>query len=135
MAAIKSKDTTPEIIFRKKLWGKNVRYRKHIKVFGKPDIAIKKYKIAIFIDGDFWHGNNWRLRGLLSLDDELKTYSDFWKLKIQKNIKRDEEVNMYLRSQGWSVLRFWQSEIESNLDGCVDIALKAIQSKRYDPKK
>jgi len=129
MAAVKSKDTKPEVFFRKALWKWGIRYRKNVKIFGKPDIAIKKYQLVIFIDGDFWHGNNWKIRGLPSLEVELNKYSDFWKKKILSNIERDERVNEHYKSLGWTVLRFWQSEIEKELNECIKKTLKVIATK------
>jgi DNA mismatch endonuclease (patch repair protein) len=110
-----------KIFFRKALWKWGVRYRKNVKLFGKPDIAIKKYKLVIFIDGDYWHGNNWRIRGFPSLDAELETYSGYWRNKIRGNIERDKKVNEYYISLGWTVLRFWQSDIEKDLTACIGL--------------
>jgi DNA mismatch endonuclease (patch repair protein) len=129
MAAVKSKDTKPEVFFRKALWKWGIRYRKNVKIFGKPDIAIKKYQLVIFIDGDFWHGNNWKIRGLPSLEAELNKYSDFWKKKILSNMERDERVNEHYKSLGWTVLRFWQSEIEKELNECITETLEVIATK------
>jgi DNA mismatch endonuclease (patch repair protein) len=82
MSHIRSAETKPEVFFRKALWKWGIRYRKNVKnLFGKPDIALKKYKLVVFIDGDYWHGNNWRLRGLPSLDAELATYKEYWQKK------------------------------------------------------
>ena len=78
-----------------------------------------KYHIAIFCDGDFWHGHNWAIRGMNSLEEELNRYSEFWRNKILQNIERDNEVNRSLSILGWKVMRFWESEINSNLAGCV----------------
>ena len=119
MSAIRSTETRPEIFFRKALWKWGIRYRKNVKMFGKPDIAIKKYKLVVFIDGDFWHGNNWKIRGLPSLEAELENYSGFWKNKILSNMERDKKVNKYYKSLGWAVLRFWQSDIEKDLNKCI----------------
>ena len=130
MSAIKCKDTKPEIFFRKALWKWGIRFRKNVKLFGKPDIAIQKYKIVIFVDGDFWHGNNWKIRGFSSLEDEMKNYSDFWKDKILRNIKLDKDVNKYYKSLGWTVLRFWQSDIEKNLNKCIIKTIKTIDNKK-----
>jgi DNA mismatch endonuclease, patch repair protein len=130
MSSIHSKNTKPEITFRKALWHEGVRYRIHVPVFGKPDIAIKKYRIAIFIDGDFWHGNNWKLRKEKSLENELKHYSLFWKKKIKRNVERDIEVNKQLKKDKWCVLRFWQSDIESNLNKCIKKTIKAIEGRK-----
>jgi DNA mismatch endonuclease, patch repair protein len=121
MSSIPGKDTRPELLLRKALWVRGFRYRKHYKIKGKPDVVFVKAKLAVFCDGDFWHGNNWRLRGLSSLSEELESYSRFWREKILRNIARDKEVNEYLNSQGWMVLRFWSSDIQSKLDECVSI--------------
>ncbi len=131
MSKIKSRDTKPEILFRKLLWRQGVRYKLNNKVFGKPDIAFKKFKIAIFIDGDFWHGNNWKIRKLASFDDELKTYNKFWKSKILRNINRDRSVNMTLKANGWIVLRFWVSLLYKNPQKCIDKTLSTLQKRGY----
>ena len=81
MLSIKSKDTKPEVFFKKALQKWGIRYRENVKLYGKPDIAIQKYKPVIFIDGDFWHGNNWKIMRLSFLDAELLNYSNFWKRK------------------------------------------------------
>jgi DNA mismatch endonuclease (patch repair protein) len=130
MSAVKNKDTKPEIFFRKALWKWGIKYRKNVKMFGKPDIAIKKYKLVIFIDGDYWHGNNWKIRKLPSLESELANYSDFWKNKILANIERDKKVNDYYYSINWVVLRFWQSDIENDLNECIIKTIETINGIR-----
>ena len=130
MSSIKNKDTKPEIFFRKALWKWGIRYRKNAKMFGKPDIAIKKYKLVIFIDGDYWHGNNWKIRNLPSLESELANYSDFWKNKIVSNIERDKKVNEHYKSLGWIILRFWQSDIKKDLNQCIIKTLNIINTKK-----
>lgn len=128
MSAIPSKDTTPELILRKALWKKNLRYRvNYKKLKGKPDIVFTKYRVAVFCDGDFWHGHNWAIRGLGSLEEELAGYSDFWKTKITHNMRRDEEVNQALAADGWTVIRIWESDIRGNLDGCVKTIIEALR--------
>jgi len=112
MSCIPSKGTRPEIALGKELWENGLRYRKHYKIAGCPDFAIVSKKIAIFVDGDFWHGNNWKLRGLKSLDRELAGYKKFWKNKIKNNIRRDKKVNDELRKNGWKVLRYWESDLK-----------------------
>ena len=127
MSSIKSKDTRPELKLRKALWHKNMRYRVNYKKLpGKPDIVFTKYKIAVFCDGDFWHGHNWALRGKGSLEEELEDYSEYWKNKIKKNVIRDEENNKILRSLGWKVIRIWASDINRNIDECVLTIEEAI---------
>lgn len=104
---IKSKNTNIELILGKALWAENLRYRKHCKdIVGKPDFCFKSKKIAIFCDSEFWHGKNF-LEG-----EKFKTNTDFWEAKIQRNIKRDKEVNAKLNEAGWIVLRFWGKEIK-----------------------
>ena len=139
MSAIPSKNTRPEIALRKALWHKNLRYRVNYKKLpGKPDIVFTKQMVAIFCDGDYWHGHNWAIRGLSSLDEELSGYSEYWRAKILRNIERDEENNKALRALGWTVLRLWESEIKQDLDGCVKVVQETlfeamIQNTDNDP--
>lgn len=123
MRAVKSKNTDIEIRLRKALWKKGVRYRlNNTDIIGKPDISIKKYKIAIFCDSEFWHGKDWERKKF-----EIKTRRKFWWNKIEKNIKRDKDVNETLKKNGWTVLRFWGKEIKTDLQYCVDKVIKVIQ--------
>lgn len=118
------KDTKIELILRKALWHNGVRYRKNVKdVIGTPDICIKKYKIAIFCDGDFWHGKDFS-------DDKFKTNKKFWDNKIKRNKERDLETTIKLRDNGWTVLRFWESEIKDSLAACVKVILHHINTKK-----
>ena len=101
MQAIKSKDTSIEIALRKALWNQGIRYRKNYKALpGKPDIAITKYKIAVFCDSDYWHGYDWENRS-----QRIKSNRDYWIPKIERNMQRDREVTELLEKQGWVVLR------------------------------
>ncbi|MNE69501.1 DNA mismatch endonuclease Vsr [compost metagenome] len=91
------------------------RYRKNNKkVFGRPDITFAKYKIAIFVDSEFFHGKDWETEQL-----RIKTNREYWIPKIERNIQRDEEVNAFLISENWTILRFWSKEIEKNLEVCL----------------
>lgn len=127
MSAIPSKNTEPELILRRALWKEKMRYRVNYKKLpGKPDIVFTKYHVVVFCDGDFWHGHNWAIRGLSSLEEELEAYSDFWRNKILGNINRDQEVNALLQTQGWRVVRVWESSIRSNLDDCVALVKNAL---------
>jgi len=128
MSAVKSKNTRSEIALRKALWHQGLRFRVNYKGLpGKPDIVFTKAKVAVFCDGDYWHGHNWALRGLKDLDEELAGYSEFWANKIRKNIRRDEEVNRKLAEMGWHVVRIWESEIKANVSMCVDLVEKAYR--------
>ncbi len=120
MSAIPSKNTEPELLLRKALWKENLRYRVNYKKLpGKPDIVFTKYRVVVFCDGDFWHGHNWAIRGLASLEEELAGYSDFWRSKILRNMERDAEVNQALKAEGWEVIRIWESDIRSDVSECV----------------
>ena len=133
MSSIKSSGTRPELELRKALWHSGFRYRvnyKHLK--GKPDIVFTKVKIAVFCDGDFWHGHNWALRGFESLDEELSSYSDFWKKKITDNIIRDNATNKELLESGWLVIRIWESSINTDTSGCVKIVGDFYQMRKKD---
>lgn len=126
MQAIKSKDTTIELTLRKALWSKGIRYRKNYKTLvGKPDIAITKYKIAVFCDSDFWHGFDWEHR-----HQKIKSNRDYWIPKIERNMARDIEVTSLLEREGWVVLRFWEHQIRKELDVCIDEIVKAVASRQ-----
>jgi len=129
MASIKSKNTKPELMLRKVLWEKGYRYRVHYQLKGKPDIVFTKKKTVIFIDGDFWHGNNWEIRGLSNLEEELATYSEFWQKKILRNIERDKENSIFLEKEGWTVLRYWESDIKKHIDDIVSDIIAHLEYK------
>jgi DNA mismatch endonuclease (patch repair protein) len=115
MSAIRSTNTKAEVRLAKALWHLGYRYRKNNRtIFGTPDLTFKKLKIAIFVDSEFFHGKDWETQ-----KDRVKTNTVFWQKKIERNIQRDIEVNNYLESQNWKVLRFWSDEIEKNLEDCV----------------
>ena len=120
MSKIRSKDTQPEIKLRKYLYSKGIRYRIHVASLpGKPDIVIQNKKIAIFVDGDFWHGKSWE-----TLQKRLS--SNYWLKKIAKNIERDEVVNCSLKKVGWKVFRYWESDILKNVEKITNDLLEAI---------
>lgn len=127
MSRIRGKNTKPELVLRKALWEKGVRYRTNNKLPGKPDISIKKYKLAIFIDGEFWHGYNWNKRQL-----SIKSNRRFWIPKIERNMQRDQEVNQQLEDLGYTVFRFWSKEISNNLDACINDILNFINTGKTD---
>jgi len=122
MRKVHSSDTTPEVVFRKALWARGVRYRiAPAAMPGKPDVVIASKRIAVFIDGDFWHGNQWRRRGRASLEDQFtQTRSRaYWLDKIRRNMQRDCRTTAALIADGWTVLRFWESDIRRDVEGCV----------------
>ncbi|MEA4984243.1 hypothetical protein SDC9_62922 [bioreactor metagenome] len=128
MQAVKATGSKIEVALAKSLFAKGFRYRKNDKtVFGRPDLTFKKYKIAIFVDGDFWHGKDWEIR-----KNDHKTNQEFWSKKIERNIQRDKEVNQYLYNQGWIVLRFWGSQIEKDLLNCTLKIEEIINEKKMN---
>ena len=124
MQHIKAKDTQIEIMLRKALWKKGFRYRKnYVALPGKPDIAITKYKIAIFCDSEFFHGKDWEV---LKPQLEKGNNGDFWVSKISRNRERDDEVNKQLLFRGWTVIRFWGSDIKKHLEECVSVIEEVV---------
>ena len=127
MQHIRSKDTAIEVKLRKALWQKGYRYRKNLKNLpGKPDIALTKYKIAVFCDGEFFHGKDWEV---LKPRLEKSNNSEYWIKKISYNMERDDEVNKKLLFEGWTVIRFWGKDISKDVEGCVRVIEEAIWEK------
>ena len=125
MQAVKNKNTKIELMLRKALWARGLRYRKNSsKVFGHPDIVFIGRKVAVFCDSEFWHGYDWENK-----KNEIKTRQDFWIQKIERNIQRDKEVNDQLKSRGWIVLRFWGNDIKMNVELCADIVQAALEDR------
>ena len=124
MSRIHGRDTSIEVILRKALWSNGIRYRKNCKGLpGRPDIAITKYKIAIFCDSEFFHGKDWDV-----LKGKLKSgvNAEYWVSKIERNMERDAEKDKELRSLGWNVLHFWGKDIKKDTSGCVKAVEEAI---------
>jgi len=116
MKQVKSEDTGIELMLRKELWVRGLRYRKNVKeIYGKPDIVFVKKKIAVFVDGEFWHGYDWENK-----KKEHKSNQEFWYKKIEQNMERDKTVNEKLTKDGWTVLRFWGNEIKKDVVTCAD---------------
>jgi len=113
MSHIRHKNTSLEVNFRKLLWENGLgRYRIHYNLSGKPDIVYVSKKIVIFLDGDFWHGYNWKKLGKIPP-------KKYWQEKIQKNIDRAKKYNKLLKKDGWTVLRFWEHDVKKNPDKCI----------------
>lgn len=124
MSKIKGKNTTPEIIFRKALWAAGIRYRINVsKLPGKPDIVFRKYRLVVFIDGDFWHGYNWEEKKL-----RIKSNADYWIKKIERNMERDLENNAVLEEMGYTVLKFWEHQVKKDLHSCIFTVRSFIES-------
>ncbi|WP_293783515.1 very short patch repair endonuclease [uncultured Pedobacter sp.] len=126
MAKIKAKNSLPELKLRQALWAKNIRFRIHPKNFpGKPDVVINKYRLAIFVDGDFWHGYKWDER-----KSTIKTNSGFWIPKIERNMQRDRYVNQQLEAKGYTVMRFWEHDVNEHLTACINQVFLYIEAAK-----
>jgi DNA mismatch endonuclease (patch repair protein) len=110
MAAVHARGSTAELAVRRRLWANGLRYRLNAKLHGKPDLLFPGSRVAVFIDGDLWHGNSWRVRGLPSLEAQFPNRTEWWVAKITRNMERDRQVNEQLAAEGWTVLRFWESD-------------------------
>lgn len=125
MRRVKNKDSNIELMLRKELWSRGLRYRKNVtKIVGKPDIAFFWKKVVVSCDSEFWHGFNWEER-----KKDIKSNQDFWIPKIERNIQRDIEVNKQLTEEGWIVLRFWGHDIKKNCCKCADKIQESLKEK------
>lgn len=123
MAGIRGRNTQAEVLLRKALWAAGVRYRTHVKGLpGKPDVASKKQRFVVFVDGGFWHGYQWAQR-----KQQLRANKDFWIPKIERNMQRDAEVNEQLHRLGYRVFRFWDHEVKANLGHCLAQVLAYLE--------
>ena len=125
MKSNKSKDTKPELLLRKELWRRGLRYRKNYKkLYGKPDIVFLGAKIAVFVDGKMWHGYDWE-----NQKNDFKSRRDYWIPKIERNIEHDYEVTQELIALDWLVMRFWDFEVRKNLQDCADKIQRAHNTR------
>lgn len=124
MRMVKSKNTKIEVLLRKELWRRGLRYRKNPQtVYGKPDIAFIGKKVAVFCDSEFFHGFEWEKHR-----EDFKSNKEFWIKKIERNIERDIEVNQELKKQGWTVIRLWGKEIKKNTAECADLIERTVRA-------
>lgn len=116
MQSNRSKGTKIEVRLAKELWHRGLRYRKNDRTLpGTPDISFKGRRLAIFCDGEFWHGKDWE-----QAKYHIKSRRDYWWPKIERNRERDKEVDARLLEMGWTVLRFWEGDLNKNLCQCAD---------------
>lgn len=132
MAAIRSRDTKPEIRLRKALFAAGLRFRLKVKIAGSPDIVFLRKKIAVFVDGCFWHG-------CPKCYKKPVTNQEFWAQKVEENRRRDREVDARLEEDGWSVIRIWEHKIKKDLNSVVETIKTAVQedgsTQRPEPNK
>ena len=128
MSKVKLKNGVAETMLAKRLWHLGYRYRKNDKRLpGSPDIAILKYYIAIFVDGEFWHGKDWETRKA-----GLKKNREYWIEKIEENIARDMRVDAELNTLGWRVLRYWEKDVLLKIDDIIFEVSESISDIRFD---
>lgn len=109
-----------------KLWHLGYRYRKNYKKLpGSPDIALTRYKVAVFVDGEFWHGKDWEVRR-----ERLQRNREYWIEKIEENIARDNRVDNQLIALGWMPIHFWEKDVLKSLDHCVKQVVDLINEKQ-----
>jgi len=123
MSKIRSKGTKIEIVFESKLKENHIRYVSHPKMEGNPDFVVKGAKVAVFVDGEFWHGRQWLKNGQVPP-------KGYWQQKILANVKRDRRTNRKLRKNGWSVVRFWERDVLKSMDSCISRLEKKIKKRK-----
>lgn len=130
MSRVRSKNTKPELIAFSVLKSRGIPFRKHFSIVGKPDVVLPASNVAVFIDGEFWHGKDFTTK--------KSTLPQFWVNKIAANIKRDRRVNRILRNQGWHVIHIWDKKLlknpESSIDRIVRFAAKVKGSNSRSSK-
>lgn len=135
MAQVKNKDSKAELALRRGLHARGIRYRLQARDLpGRPDIVLPKHRLALFVDGDLWHGNAWRIRGLRSLGDLFPNRTDWWVAKITRNVARDREVDLALTGAGWSVVRLWESEVLKDPTAAVQRVVDALSAGHLRPR-
>lgn len=120
MRHIRSQNTSPELKIMKELRSRKIYFAKYSKtIIGKPDIVFRRKKIVVFVDSDFWHGHPKRFM-------MPKTNVKYWRPKIERNKKRDKEVNRKLKKAGWKIIRLWDYDVKHKIDKCISKILNSI---------
>lgn len=122
MSRIRSTNTKIDLEMKKILNKNKIKHSMYPKMFGNPDFIIEKKRIAVFCDGDFWHGYKY--------NEKKKPSKKFWRDKIETNMRRDQRITRKLRREGWSVLRFWEHDIEKRPEACVSRIKRKINRNR-----
>lgn len=120
MSRIRGKNTKIDLKMNEILKNLGFPYEMYPKMFGNPDFVLKREGVVIFCDGDFWHGYDYATK---------KPSKKYWKEKIERNMKRDLYVSRKLRREGWSVLRFWEHDIDKRMGVCIDRIIRKVMEK------
>lgn len=130
MAAVRDRNSKAELALRRELHRQGVRYRLHARdVVGRPDLVWRGRKVAVFVDGDMWHGRAWKLRGLAKLEDMFPNNTEWWVAKIRRTEVRDREVTRKLRRDGWRVVRLWESDVLASPTRAARRVMNALTEK------
>lgn len=125
MSNVRLKNGKAETILAKRLWHEGYRYRRNYKKLpGSPDIALTTYRVAVFVDGEFWHGENWEER-----KSKLKHNHEYWIEKIEENMARDKRVDGRLQDMGWTTVHFWEKQVLKHTDECLQVVLELLEKK------
>jgi len=128
MSKVHLKNGKAETVLAKRLWHEGYRYRRNYKNLpGSPDIALTKYRVAVFVDGEFWHGENWEERKA-----KLKHNREYWIEKIEENIARDKRVDNQLQVMGWISIHFWEKQVLQKPNECVQEIIKQILERNLE---
>lgn len=132
MASVPNTNTGPELALRAALHRRGLRYRLHRRMLGKPDVTFVAARVAVFVDGDYWHGNAWRTRGYADFDSyyDRGANGTFWSMKIRRNMQRDSEVTAGLRADGWYVIRVWETDVAADVESVADKVERAVRGRR-----
>ncbi len=136
MATVRAKNTKPEVALRKYLHAKGLRFRIHDRRFvGCPDLVFPRARVAVFVDGDFWHGAGWRERGLKGYEEQFPSRREWWVAKIARNMARDSEVNQLLEARGWIVMRVFTSQLSADLPAVADRIINRVRHGSPGPRR
>ncbi|MEV6894269.1 very short patch repair endonuclease [Kribbella sp. NPDC051137] len=135
MSRVRSRDTVPELLLRRELHRRGLRYRLGYQLPGKPDVTFVSARVAVFVDGDMWHGHGWRERGFSSMEEQFANHRDpaFWVAKIRRNVERDAEVGAELSSLGWRVVRVLESQVRRDPGAAADVVEAAVRGPAGGP--
>ncbi len=137
MRQVHGRDTTPELRLRQALLARGLDHSVASEALpGKPDIVFSAERVAVFVDGDYWHGNQWRRRGKAALEEQFEATAPesraYWLSKIRRNMRRDCQATSALLDAGWLALRLWESQITQDVERCAQVIADSVESRRRD---
>lgn len=131
MSAIRSTNNQTELALRKRLHAMGFRYRLYsADLPGKPDIIFPSERVAVFVDGDYWHGRLLVEHGLEAVAKKVRRNPDYWVAKFKRNVARDAQVTKMLRQRGWLVVRLWESDVKKDVSHAASVVARAVKRRR-----